>query len=352
MKWQTQRTRYMIARWGYAANLSAWEIMSEVELLDSLQNYPDNVSIIMDYVKYMITFIKKTDIYGHLITISGGNANLNAHAPPASSEGIQYQMFSLPGIDFVSHHKYSVNSISNGVNHTTEQLPVSIGDLIPNTLQVFNKPVSIDESMWPDRHDYPGGDPRGYLCHNVLWTSVFSGTMGSASIWDWVPVLFRAPAPFNKYFCPGYLVQIKTISGYMKNLNLLDQEYLPCQAGKDNDPYRGYYLKGNTKVYGYFQNKEYDWETLYNQHKPFLMDAHAPDAPAADYFPAFIPQNKHCTIRVNTPGSYRVSFYTCDTEHKLVGTDIYRSKSKNNENVIELKLPRIDWDITFEAELQ
>jgi hypothetical protein len=109
----------MIARWGYASNLSAWELMNEVELLDGLKNNADNVSVLMDYLNYLITFIKKTDIYGHLITISGGGEKLDADEASNSGADIQYQIFSLPGIDFICHHKYSVNSVN-------DFLPISV----------------------------------------------------------------------------------------------------------------------------------------------------------------------------------------------------------------------------------
>ncbi|MDP4282628.1 MAG: hypothetical protein Q8867_10845, partial [Bacteroidota bacterium] len=352
MKWQKQRTRYMIARWGYAANISDWEIMGEIDLLDSLKNNPENISIIMDYVKYMVSFIKKTDIYGHLVTISGLGDIMYENLTPNSHEDIQFQLYSLSGIDYVCHHKYGDNYIGNVNNFKPERLPAFIGELIPQSLRVFKKPVVLDETLWPGRNHYPEGDPKGYLCHNLLWTSVFSGAMGTASMWDWVPILLRNPAPFNKYYCPGYMLQYKAIAEYMKSMNLLDQQYTPFQSGGDYDPYRCHYLAGNTKIYGYIQNKEYDWENLYDQHKSLLFDSKAPDKPSRDYYPAGISPHTSCTIQVNTPGTYRVSFYSTGLGHPLMETATFVSKSKHKENIIELQLPGFDWDCTFVAELQ
>ncbi|HTX89068.1 MAG TPA: DUF5060 domain-containing protein [Bacteroidales bacterium] len=351
IKWQTQRTRYMIARWGYASNLSAWELMNEFDLLENLKDNPDHIEIMKDYFNYIISVIKKYDVNNHLICISGGREMLDGNPDPNSRAGLQVQVFSLPGIDFICHHTYSDNSVANSSGFNEPKLPEYLGDLIPRTQAALKKPVVVDETLWGDRHYYPEGDPNGYLLHNLLWITAFSGSMGTARPWDWVPMLTRNPAPANKYYCPGYMDQFKTLADYMKGINLLDETYLPENTEQDRLPFHCYYLAGEKKLYGYIQNREYDWEQLYATHKTFLMAPGTQTPTAAITVPSTIPDNTSCTLLVKTPGTYRITFYSCGEGNREISSATYQAKSHGREYLLKVELPAISWDVAFKAEL-
>ncbi len=349
IKWQAQRTRYMIARWGYAVNLEAWEIMNEIDLMPDLAGNADHVNVLIDYLNFQIALIEKLDVYQHLVTVSGARELPDPEADPNSRKGFQYQMFRLPGIDFTSTHAYSLNTAANSNTFLPERLPEYLGELISRSLGVYHKPALIDETIWGYRQQYPENDPKGYLLHNAIWTAAFAGSLGSANPWDWVPMLIRAPATANKYFCPAYLDQIETLAGFMKNINLLDQDYVPFRMDDNDVPFRGYYLRGKTKTYGYIQNKQYDWENLYLKNKQFLFDKSPPESPASGYYPVSIPENTICNIPAGTAGSYQVTFYACDILHKMIYTTTLESVKEHKEYYLRVPLPKVDWDVTFVA---
>ncbi|MDD4166665.1 MAG: hypothetical protein PHN29_06550, partial [Endomicrobiaceae bacterium] len=81
--------RYIIARYGYAAQIFAWELINEIDHIDDYQAYRDQVTL---WQQEMAAFIREIDSYCHLVTTS-----YYSEFGPA---------FKLREIDFVAAHSY------------------------------------------------------------------------------------------------------------------------------------------------------------------------------------------------------------------------------------------------------
>jgi hypothetical protein len=92
--------RYIVARWGYSANVFAWELFNEVNFTgahpnQSSQWYP----AVLQWHNEMGQYIKSIDPFGHVVTTS-------------SSENQIVDMDKLAGLDNVQYHLYNSSLLS------------------------------------------------------------------------------------------------------------------------------------------------------------------------------------------------------------------------------------------------
>ena len=181
------RLRYIIARWGYAPNILAWELFNEVDLTNKYKE-----TKVCDWHKEMAEFVKKADPFGHLVTTSFGRK-------------VGYKIWELSLIDFTQVHSYSTNLV--------EEIDYWVNDLAGK----FNKPTFGAECG----NDSQRGtierreDPKGIHLHNAIWSSLISPSAGTAMYWWW-----------DTYIKDNYLYHhFKILSNFMlgedlRNLNL------------------------------------------------------------------------------------------------------------------------------------
>ncbi|MBE3583951.1 MAG: DUF5060 domain-containing protein [Limnochordaceae bacterium] len=155
-----RRLRYIVARWGYATNLFAWEFWNEVDLTDDY-----DAESVTAWHREMAGVLRTLDPFDHMITTS------------FSDYRQEPSIWMLPGIDFTMTHFYG-------------QPPRGDPDPAKSVLQRdrdkrrFDKPTFTAE-YGLDWSAPSAQDPDGTHLHDILWASTVSGAAASAMTWWW-----------------------------------------------------------------------------------------------------------------------------------------------------------------------
>jgi hypothetical protein len=156
-----RRLRYVVARWGYATNLLAWELWNEVNLAAS-----SFLPAVQAWHVEMARAIEALDPHDHMITTS---VSLGEEASP---------LWQLPEIDFSQTHTYNVPFLLD-----TGYL---LGTLVERA-RVDGKPVLIGETGadWRGPAETLATDPSHIGFHDGLWVGVMAETFGTGMSWWW-----------------------------------------------------------------------------------------------------------------------------------------------------------------------
>ena len=212
--------RYIAARWGYATNIVAWELWNEVNNMD-LNNLSQAQfqTIVVRWHEEMAGYLRSQDPFHHLITTSMGGTK--------GWEPLNETLYR--SMDFAQLHNYQdihkaqsksqfsqiLYNISNEERKLYPTLPVFVGEF------AFGQTTA--------KKKYVDHDPRGIDLHNSLWSSLFSGTAGTASFWYW-DVLRTC----------GLFSRTKPMLVFSQNLPLLSDSFTPHTTG---------YVSRNTLVF-------------------------------------------------------------------------------------------------------
>jgi len=148
-----QRLRYLIARWGYATHLFAWEFWNEVP------PSPEQVA----WVAEMAAYIKQTDPNRHLVSTTYGSGDT----------------WACPDVDFAMAHMYgSAGNIADFTPMIVDEAARQLASGKPYLLAEFGIDWQSSDSKW---------DPKGtgLNMHNGAWASVMSGAAGTSMLWYW-----------------------------------------------------------------------------------------------------------------------------------------------------------------------
>ena len=190
------RTRYIMARYGYAGNIMSWELFNEVEWTDQYDSHKTDVK---DWHQEMADYIKSKDVYRHLVTTSFAH-DYNDDAT-----------WNITALDFTQTHYYvSAPNIESVMASGTQ-----------NYLTNFNKPTLNGEfGLGPDGATLTSDDPDGVHIHNAIWGSTFSGAMGSGMTWWWDSYI----NPQNLYY------HYKPLSTVVSLINFKGDDYKKMTA--------------------------------------------------------------------------------------------------------------------------
>ncbi len=196
------RLRYIAARWGYAAQIQAWELFNEVDLTDE---YDKNLTAVLDWHAEMAAELKRRDPNRHIVTTSASDPD----------EGDD--LWELDGMEMPQIHVYRpAANLEAIVAQTGRELRANTG-----------KPSLVGEyGLYGDGRQTASSDPNGIHLHNVLWASLFSGAAGSAMTWWWDNYV----APRDLYY--HYAGLSKMASG----LDFAAARYQPAPATVEGGP--------------------------------------------------------------------------------------------------------------------
>lgn len=155
------KIRYVLARWGYAENLVAWELLSEADNFPFYQQYKAEI---VAWAVDLAQWINQHDPFQHLVSVG--------FALPESEN----DLWQDDQILFTQMHLYGKDSDLEG--HVFRQ--------IQHYREKFNKPVLVGE--WGLGHfsdSMPIWDPQGIAFHNSMWTSALTASMGTIVPWYW-----------------------------------------------------------------------------------------------------------------------------------------------------------------------
>ena len=154
------RYRYIVARWGYARSIMAWELFNEVEWTDNYQTYQTEVML---WHADMAAYLKSLDPYGHLVTTS------------FAKEENDPLVWANPDMDITQTHHY--------IN--TSNLERVVAGSISTYLDDYQKPTMNGEFGLGPSSTLPSLDLDGIHIHNSLWAGLLSGGLGTGMTWWW-----------------------------------------------------------------------------------------------------------------------------------------------------------------------
>ncbi|MCX8057299.1 MAG: T9SS type A sorting domain-containing protein, partial [Ignavibacteria bacterium] len=188
-----RRIDYIIARWGYASNLFAWEIFNEV---DHTHNYNQNKQNVINWLLEIAQYIKSKDPYQRIVTTSFAN------------EFLEPAIWTSNLFDIIQIHHYN----------TTSDMQTALIELTKLNLSDYNKPTAIGEYDFLELGYWAfNNDPYGVNLHNSIWTSIMSGAYLTAMTWSW-----------DNYIAPrGLFYHFKGVGEFLKNVNLIGKNFVP-----------------------------------------------------------------------------------------------------------------------------
>jgi hypothetical protein len=154
------RLRYIVARWGYARSIMAWELFNEVGWTD---NYEQHRQEIADWHTEMSAYLKSIDPYQHLVTTS------------FADESQDPMVWATPDIDFTQTHYYL--NVSN--------IEKALVKGIAAYLEDYGKPTLTGEYGLGGSPVLAAADPDGIHIHNAMWATLFGGGLGTGMSWWW-----------------------------------------------------------------------------------------------------------------------------------------------------------------------
>jgi hypothetical protein len=176
-----RRVRYIVARYGAATNLLAWELWNEADLTDGYDPAASRA-----WHRAMADYVRGIDPARHLVTSSFA---IFVNDP---------QVWAGAGLDLTQLHFYSRN---DGL--------VLLPDLADVVLQLssarvrdYERPVLFSELgvASSGAEETVRSDPVGIGVHDGLWAGAFGGAMGTAMPWWWDTVTAADPVRYYPMF--------------------------------------------------------------------------------------------------------------------------------------------------------
>ncbi len=150
-----RRLRYSVARWGWSAQLAAWELWNEVD-----NNEGFDPAANAAWHREMAAYLKSIDPWRHLITTSWRDP----------------LMFAISDIDIAQGHSYW------DLPYDAAQYTLQDSD---HLMSSFSKPYFFGEQGVEDPALAAKLDPEGRHFHDTIWASALSGAAGTGLYWWW-----------------------------------------------------------------------------------------------------------------------------------------------------------------------
>ena len=204
--------RYIVARWGYATNVTSWELWNEVaNIFKGMTLEEDAIRAVLDWHQQMAALIHSCDPHQHPVTTSLGSAD------PTGL--LQEKCFEH--LDLVQDHYYDNIQKASSKNQMSYLL---LGRVAKMRELYPDKPIFMGEYGLDSKAtgiNYTTRDPKGVDMHNSLWASLFSGSMGPASFWYWS--VLRECKLFGRF---------KPLLVFCKDLPILSDAFVPAITGE------------------------------------------------------------------------------------------------------------------------
>ena len=239
--------RYCVSRWGYSTNLMAWELWNEIDAPEICwkegENYHSNQVNVAEWHQEMGQYMKELDPNKHLITTSFASSDLGD------------AIWKLEEIDITTFHRYTM------YNNSVEGLYEShraLYNIINSRLQMYNKPVIGGEFALS-----PGGDIQrendldGIAFHNQVWSSIFSGSFGTAMHWTWGSYIDRNDLYYH----------YNGLSKFLIDEDLNEMEF--SNNIRANENYYFYQMSSNNRAMLWIRDAKYDfYDVVVDKYEP------------------------------------------------------------------------------------
>jgi len=187
-----QRLRYLVARWGYASSVLAWELWNEVDLVDDYSS-----ETVAGWHQEMARYLRSIDPWTHPVTTSYGR-----------TEG-DPQVDGIPEMDFVQSHSYGARDMAQ-----------TIASWGLSKRRQYRKPHYFGEFGADVYGKEEWTNPTGIYLHNGLWAGMLSGAAGTPMTWWWDS--FIDPADIYHVFAP--------VAAYAEDVDWVGEDLQPVEA--------------------------------------------------------------------------------------------------------------------------
>ena len=244
--------RYIVARWGYATNIVAWELWNEISNMDlDKSNFDQYATVVTKWHTDMAQQIRSNDPFHHPVTTSIGY----------DSEGLLFKRI-YTNLDIVQDHHYANVQKAKSKEQISHHLYLTSLE----ARKVYpNKPFFIGEFGFGSSNSqrYFEKDPYGIDLHNTLWSTLFSGMMGAASFWQWTAL---EKCGTNKNFKPMLV--------FSKSMPIPSASFSPRTTGENSKTAKNtivfpngletYYMINATEdtLYGWSQDTAFTYQSL------------------------------------------------------------------------------------------
>lgn len=199
-----QRLRYIVARWGFASQILAWELFNEIDWTDE---FAKNREDVLAWHLEMANYLKQLDVNQHLVTTS------------FAQEMYDPELWKNENIHVTQLHNYLETANLQSVHYHLTQ----------NYAKTYRKPVMIGEFSLSNADWLKENDPDGINLHNTLWASAMSGNFGAAATWWWDSYID------SKDLYP----QFKPVSRFLEEVAFVKENFEPfrpvCQSKQSVD---------------------------------------------------------------------------------------------------------------------
>ncbi|MCX7047679.1 MAG: DUF5060 domain-containing protein [Candidatus Sumerlaeota bacterium] len=180
-----RKLRYIVARWGYATSVMAWELFNEVELTDDYGSSETQRAAVAEWHREMSDYLRGADAFGHLITTSADSKGFDA-------------IWSQSNIDTVQVHHYGANKIDAMVSAASrlsrQEKTIIVGE--------FGSEGSAEDRL--DNLSEPEKSQmiEGLDLHNALWAASHSKSSAMPWYWEYIQAynLYDAFQPLSDYW--------------------------------------------------------------------------------------------------------------------------------------------------------
>jgi hypothetical protein len=222
-----QRLRYLVARYAYSPYIFSWEFWNEVDIIEKYIS--DEV---VDWHREMAQYLRKIDPMRHLISTSfAGTAGDSA-------------IWKLPEMEYTQNHQYGSKDMAESISHWTKR-----------NLNEFHKPQIFGEFGTDAGGPSPNDDPDGINLHNGIWSSVMSGSAGTAMLWWWDNYI----DPKNLYY------HFQPLSQFVKDVDWINAGFRDVSIDIEKSSLRAYGLQSDTTALIWFQNSQHTWHKMLNK---------------------------------------------------------------------------------------
>lgn len=175
-----RRLRYIVARWGYSTNLSAYELFSEVDNVDNYSIFANRINI-TQWHGIMADYIKQT---------LGENNHLVTTSYAGDPGPYTVSAYGGPSLDITSRHRYGgynpdpIMDVKAKINYVRYHTLVS--EFVDNNsyvgLDYYDKPYIMEE-MGDDHYKSLRDNCNDWDFHNALWATAFMNGYGAGLDW-------------------------------------------------------------------------------------------------------------------------------------------------------------------------
>ncbi|MBA2613205.1 MAG: T9SS type A sorting domain-containing protein [Bacteroidetes bacterium] len=268
-KMYKKKLRYLIARYGYATSITAFEMFNEFHHLQSQMNI-DNV--FKPWLQEMLDYIKNPNYLNHKDHLCTASYQIGFGGD---------QVGTLTDLDFFATHPYPDNYVDNSFERAY---------LDTKTFKTMynGKPCQAGEmgirSGWAGASGLGFPELMGPTFHSLLWSTTFIGGLTSGlEMWDvGLKIDPNNTTPYNATSNPtgpapqahscggdGYVQHFKPLQAFIKDGNFDQGNYVPKYYKTGDQGIETFYLVDNLGIganfaIGYVRNRTFWWTSFAN----------------------------------------------------------------------------------------